>query len=196
MFPIKEKVSEYADERFAGRMAITFVIAMCITLGTILLVTPIHEFLHFVGVIIEGGVVDEVVWVNVDNWFGAYIHPITVESAELGYVSATFSGGAAFGGLVVYFLPYVVLFPVSVIMMLGSYGKRFLGTEIDDWWRLVGGPMFISTFGAFWTDYSLFMGYESVFVPYPAIVWQFLYLGVIVAGVVGSTVYFFVLDYE
>lgn len=190
-----DRVSKYADEVFAKRLAVTFIVSLCITLAGILVVTPLHELLHYVGVLIEGGAVTEVVWVDVGNWASAYIHPIVVESAELGYVSATFENGGLFGGLFVYFLPYVVMFPLSLVLMLGSYSKGLLGVEIDDMWRLLGGPMFISTFGAFWTDFSLYMGYENVFVPYPAIVWQFLYLGVIVSGVVGSTVYFFVLDY-
>lgn len=193
---MERNVSKYADELFARRLAVTFIVSMTITLAGVLLVTPVHEFFHYIGVLIEGGTVTEVVWINTGNWFSAYVHPIVVQSAELGYVSAEFSNGARFGGLLVYFLPYVVMFPLSVVLMLGTYGERFVGTAIDDRWRLVGGPMFISTFGAFWTDYSLFMGYEEVLVPYPAIVWQFLYLGVIVSGVVGSTVYFFVLEYR
>lgn len=192
----KEKLSKNVDERLALDLALTFILSFVITIALVIPGTFIHEALHYLGALLEGGAVKEVVWFNFGNWFSTYIHPITVGSGELGSVTGLIPRDPVFGKAAFYFLPYIVMFPVSVFMMLGDNVRYLFGGDgISNLWRIVGGPLFILNFAAFWTDLALYKGGSEAIILIPAIYYQLLYLGVIVSGVVGSTVYlYFVRD--
>lgn len=192
---VRSRVRQNFDEELMFNLAIGFSISFALTVLLVLVITPVHELLHGLGAIIEGGSIQSIIWIDLSAWFQAYIHPVTASSGEIGRVTATLPENPLFGGFIFYFLPYIVLLPLSIVMMLGDNLRYVIGGNgISNLWRLVGGPLFILNFGAFWTDAALYLGAESGVIPIPAILWQLIYFGGIVMGVVGSTVLIYVMD--
>lgn len=191
---VKDRLPVNFDEEILFELALSFVLGLAVTVSLVLVFTPIHELLHMIGAVLEGGkvVFAETVWIDFSAWIQTYIHPVVAANGELGKTTVQLPSNPLFGTAMFYFLPYIVLFPVSFYLMLGDNTRYLHGGEgISNLWRIVGGPLFILNFGAFWTDYALFTGSETAFVPFPAVVWQMLYFGVIVMGVVGSTIWLY-----
>jgi len=184
---IRDKAASYKDERIIARVATAGLSAyIWIPIAAALIITPLHEFLHFAGAIIEGANIVEVNFLIVDNWVSQYF--FLQPQGPLGHVVAEFPENAAGTGFlpatsIYYFLPYVVMFPLSLFLTAGD------NVDISNVWRIIGAPMLYTTFVAFWYDLALYQGVETATIPLPSFVLQGLYISVIVVGITGTTLF-------
>lgn len=177
---IKEKVTDELIIDFTFSALVSY---LWIPVSVAFIITPLHESLHAFGAIIQGGSVKSITFLNIGNWVKQYFMP-AAPAGPLGVTTASLPAHGLFGinpGLLYYFMPYIVMFPLSLILLAGD------GIGISDYWRLLGAPMFYTTFVAFWSDYALYMGSKNVWLPFPSEVFQVFYLTVILIGITTVT---------
>lgn len=184
---MKDKIDRYRDEKVIARVVTAGLSAyIWIPIAIALFITPLHEVLHIIGALAEGAQIGQVNILIVENWIQQYL--FLQPTGPVGMVEALFPQNAS-GFLFLpptamyYFLPYVVMFPLSLFLIAGD------NVDISNSWRVIGAPMFYATFIAFWHDYALYQGIESATIPLPAFVVQALYISVIMVGITGTTWY-------
>lgn len=175
------------DEERIVDYAVAYGFSLSLTILMAAVVAFPHEFFHAVGAVFAGGTIESIEWFNVGNWFQAFIYPVTPSAGEIGSVTAAVPQST--GSLFVFaLLPYLVLFPVSFVLLLGD------NVGLPNWGRLIGGPVFIHSFAAFWTDLGVFLQAGGPVYPLPQpiffVLYRFLYLAVIVGGVMATTFYY------
>lgn len=190
------EAEKYLDEKKIIVLSLTALISfLWIPSITAIFVVPFHELGHFIGALIEGGAVDTVTFLNVENWISTYFYPLVPEGA-LGSVTADVPTGSILGlGIlpattIFYFLPYVIGFPISIAMMAGD------NIGISNNWRLIGAPMLYGNLVSLPNEYALFTGAEAAAFTMPPIIFKAFYISVIMIGFVGSQFYFLLNDME
>jgi len=182
---IRDKAASYKDERVIARLSTAAIVAyIWIPIAVALFITPLHEILHFAGAMIEGAVISEVQVLIVDNWIQQYF--FLQPNGPIGQVVAQFPSNASGIGpfpatSIYYFLPYTVMFPLSLFLIAGD------NVGISNIWRIIGAPMLWASFIAFWNDLALYQGAQTASIPLPPFLLQALYISVIMVGITGTT---------
>lgn len=172
------------DDYKAVDRAAAFIFAFALSALIAVPSTIIHETLHYIGAVLSGGNVVSVTWFDAQAWISQFLIPLE-PAGPLGSIEVTF--GPTDPTYLFYFLPYIVL-PLSLALVFADN----LNLPVNPRWaKIIGAPLFYFHFVALFYDYQLYTGVSpaDLSMPIPGIFLKLFYLGVIVAGYVGMSVY-------
>lgn len=142
----------FNDERFLGKFLFSMIAGWVIVMGMTIPITFLHEFLHIVGTYLSGGVVEEIVAFNFGGWFSMFFYPLQIKT--LGFVTSSFAQAANVTPF--FMLPYIVLFPLAIAILLAS-----LVNDSYDYLLILAGPIFYTQYVFFWNDFAGLMGFNA-----------------------------------
>lgn len=175
-------MTNYADEKqiikWGGNAFLAYI---TVPFVTAFIVIPLHELMHAVGAWIEGGVVTNVVFLDVQAFINQFFF-FMPSNEPLGQVFAdNVSGFAGLpAGLIFYGLPYIVSFGVGSVLVLGD------NVNLPNWVRIIGAPLIYYNAFALPYEYSLYAGTDPMTVnPF---IMNAIYISVVMIGITATSI--------
>lgn len=175
-------MASFKDEMKAVKWGWNLFLAYIVTpIIVALVVIPLHEAMHYIGSVIEGGTITDATFLNFTAFLKTFYFFIPSEE-PLGRVVV--EGATGFAGLpqgtIFYGLPYAVGFGVGFLLLLGD------NIDLPNWTRLFGAPLIYYNLLSLPNELSLYYGSE-VFTLNPFLM-NGIYIAIVLGGVGATTI--------